>query len=222
MDNKCKLNKSEMIRITELLDGFILQDPNINLFEIKSKMKEELTEKLQKHFEEVMEITPEIKTWLETRTLDDVTNIYYSNKSYSYKHKYESDFFNIKTNYMHGENVNTITIKTYAYHLGCNYEYEYFQGILDIFEGVYDKYCDEFEEKLNIYLKTKRELCIVLDSLKTAQNVLDKFGFIESINKYINTLLSEQAKPISCMTQAVENSVDNYLKQRKELDEQKK
>ena len=65
-------------------------------------------------------------------------------------------------------------------------------------------------------------MIIVLNTLKTAQNVLDKFGFIESINRYINTLLSEQAKPISCMTQAVENSVDNYLKRRKELDEDKK
>lgn len=222
MDNKCRLNKSEMIRITELLDGFILQDPNINLFEIKEKIKNELTEKLQKHFEEVMEITPEIKTWLNDSQLDDVTNIYYSSKSYSYKHKYENDSFSVNTNYMQGENVNIITIKSYAYYLGNKYEDNHFQGILDIFEGVYDKYYDEFMEKYKLYLKTKRELCIVLNSLKTAQNVLDKFGFIESINKYINTLLSEQAKPISCMTQAVENSVDNYLNQRKMLDEDKK
>ena len=222
MDSKCRLNKSEMIRITELLDGFILQDPNINLFEIKDKMKKELTEKIQKHFEEVMQITPEIKSWLDDRDLIDLTNIYYSDKSYSYKHKYESDFFNIKTNYMHGENVSVITLRAYAYHLGYKYVDKYFQDILNIFESIYDKYYKEFEEKLNIYLKTKKEMIIVLNTLKTAQNVLDKFGFIESINKYINTLLAEQAKPISCMTQAVENSVDNYLKQRKVLDEAKK
>ena len=222
MDSKCRLNKSEMIRITELLDGFILQDKNINLFEIKEKIKNELQEKLQKHFEEVMKITPEIKTWLETRQLDDVTNIYYSNKSYSYKHKYDNDTFYIDTNYMHGENVNTITIKSYAYYLGNRYDDKYFQSILDIFESVYDKYYNEFDEKYKLYLKTKRELCIVLNSLKTAQSILDKFGFIENINKYINTLLSEQAKPISCMTQAVENSVDNYIKRRKALDETKK
>lgn len=222
MDNKCRLNKSEMIRITELLDGFILQDPNINLFAIKEKIKKELTEKLQKHFEEVMKITPEIKTWLEARELDDVTNIFYSSRSYAYKHKYENDSFSVNTNYMQGENVNTITIKSYAYYLGNRYDDKYFPDIINIFESVYDKYYNEFDEKHKLYLKTKRELCIVLNSLKTAQNVLDKFGFIESINKYINTLLSSQAKPISCMTQAVENSVDNYLNQRKMLDEDKK
>ncbi len=222
MDNKCRLNKSEMVRITDLLDGFILQDPNINLFEIKNKMKQEITEKIQKHFEEVMQITPEIKKWLDDKNLNDVINIYYSSKSYLFKHKYEDGQFYIDTNYMHGENVNTITIKSYTYYLGNSYDSKYFQNILDIFESIYDKYFEEFTEKYNVYLKTKRELCIVLNSLKTAQNILDKFGFIESINKYINTLLSEQAKPISCMTQAVENSVDNYLNQRKKLDEDKK
>lgn len=222
MDSKYRLNKSEMIRITELLDGFILQDPNINLFAIKTKMKDELVKRLQEDFEKVMEITPEIKAWLDARTLDDISNIYYRDKSYSYKHKYDNTAFHIDTNYMHGECVNTITIKSYTYELGSAYTYNYFQNVLDIFESVYDKYYKEFNDKYKLYLKTKKELCIVLNSLKTAQNVLDKFGFIENINKYINTLLSEQAKPISCMTQAVENSVDNYLNQRKALDEDKK
>lgn len=222
MDSKCKLNKSEMIRVTQLLDNFILDDPKINLFAIQSKVKEELTEKLQKDFEEKLQITPEIKTWLENHDIIDVQNIYYSDRSYSYHHKYDNNPFRVETDCICGENTNCILIKSYCYQFGHYYTNHYFTDALKIFEEVYDKYIKDFNEKLEVYIKTKKEMIIVLNTLKTAQNVLDKFGFIESINRYINTLLSEQAKPISCMTQAVENSVDNYLKRRKELDEDKK
>ena len=148
MDSKCRLNKSEMIRVTELLDSFILDDPKINLFDIQSKVREELKEKLQKDFEEKLQITPEIKTWLENHNMIDAQNIYYSDRSYSYHHKYDNNPFHIETDCRCGENTNCITIKSYCYQFGHYYTDHCFEGVLKIFEEIYDKYSDSERDEI--------------------------------------------------------------------------
>lgn len=223
MDSKCRLNKTEITDIKNLLEDFVLNDKDIDLEGIKYKIQDEITKNLQKLFYEKCEITDERKQWLEKTEHQDSRYINYHSYYYSedVKEKYDTDSF-IYNSHKPCSSINSVCINTIDYNF-----YHYFDKIfnkekVECFENVYDKYYDDFQKRKEKYNKIMEEMIIVLNSLKTATAVLDKFGFIDSINKYINNLLLQQAKPISCMTKAVENSVDNYLSQRKELDEAKK
>ena len=162
-----------------------------------------------------MKISEDIKKWFENHGAIDTQYIYYSDcTDYGYR-----DYI---TQYEKLGDLSSVNIKIYSY----NFRWFFISRFKEELRNTYNEFFKEnlpiLDAKFEKFNNIIKEMVIVLNSLKTAQNVLDKFGFIESINKYINTLLTQQAKPISCMTQAVENSVDNYIKQRKELDEAKK
>lgn len=215
MDSKCRLNKSEMQEVKRLLENFVEQDPSIKYKTCFYELQDKLTKKIQKLYEEKMEIFEDIKKWFEKHGAVDTQYIHYSEcTDYGYR-DYETHFEKLG-------DLSQVNIKTYAY----NFRWYFISKFKEELRNTYNEFFKEnlpiLDAKLEKFNNIMKEMVIVLNSLKTAQNVLDKFGFIDSINKYINTLLSEQAKPISCMTQAVENSVDNYLNQRKNLDEDKK
>lgn len=219
MDSKCRLNKTEITDIKNLLEDFVLSDKNIDLYNIKYKIKEEIEKDLQKLYNEKLELTDELMVWLNKTNHSDSRYINYYH--YGINHKYdltESFMYNSHKSQINIESacINTIDYNCYHY-----FDDNFGKEKIECFEKIYDKYYDDFQKRKEKYNKIMEEMIIVLNSLKTATAVLEKFGFIDSINKYINNLLLQQAKPISCMTQAVENSVDNYLSQRKKLDEKK-
>ena len=215
MDSKCRLNKSEMQEVKRLLENFVEQDPSIKYESCFYDLRNKLSEKIQKLYEEKMEISEDIKKWFENHGANDTQYIYYSDCT-DYGHR------DYTTQYEKLGDLSDVNIKTYAYSFRWFFIYQFKEELRNTYNEFFKENLPILNAKLEKFNNIIKEMVIVLNSLKTAQNVLDKFGFIESINKYINTLLSQQAKPISCMTQAVENSVDNYLKQRKELDEDKK
>lgn len=221
MDSKCRLNKTELKIVHDYLCKFVESDPLVSLHDLLYQMSEEIRTNMQKTFDEKMEITEDIKNYFEKYGINDCNYIYYSMKTYQYHHNYEGRFFDPQLP-IAVENVNSIIIKTYTYVLKNKFEDKYAETIIKVFEDVYDKYVKTYEDRYKTYLQVVKEMDIVLNSCKNAQEILNKFGYIETVNKYINQLLSANVKPISCMTKAVENSVDNYIKRRKALDEAKK
>lgn len=223
MDQKCRLNKTEITDIKNRLEDFVLNDKDIDLEGIKYKIQDEITKNLQKLYYEKCEITDERKQWLEKTGHEDSRYIAYHCYHYpeDVKEKYDTDCF-IYNSHKPCSSVNSVCINTIDYQFYYYFDNTFSKEKVECFENVYAKYYDDFQKRKEKYNKIMEEMIIVLNSLKTATAVLDKFGFINSINKYINNLLLQQAKPISCMTKAVENSVDNYLSQRKELDEAEK
>lgn len=215
MDSKCRLNKSEMQEVKRLLENFVEEDPSIKYKACFYVLQDKLTEKIQKLFDEKMEISEDIKNWFEKHGANDTQYIFYSDCTNYGQRDYNTQYDKLG-------DLSSINIKTFSY----NFRWPFISQFKEELHNTYNEFFKEnlpiLDAKLEKFNNIIKEMVIVLNGLKTAQNVLDKFGFIESINKYINTLLAQQAKPISCMTQAVENSVDNYLKQRKELDEDKK
>jgi len=215
MDNKCRLNKSEMQEVKRLLENFVEQDPSIKYKSCFYELQDKLTEKIQKLFDEKMEISEDIKKWFEKFGANDTQYIYYSDCT-DYGHR------DYNTQYEGLGDLSSTNIKTFAY----NFRWVFISRFREDLRNTYNEFFKEnlpiLDAKLEKFSNIIKEMVIVLNNLRTAQNVLEKFGFIESINKYINNLLSQQAKPISLCTKSVENSVDNYIKQRKELDEAKK
>ena len=209
-----------MHEITRMLENFVESDPTIKINEKKEIIKDKITKEMQKIYDEFIQITPAFKEFFEKHCLNDAQTIYIENYF-----KYSNEDFSLPySNFTNNYNFLNIYFNAYIYKLGWSFtdRVENRQKIIDTFAKVCKEDWKNLIDATEKYNKIIKEMIIILNSLKTAQNILDKFGFIESINRYINTLLAQQAKPISCMTQAVENSVDNYLKQRKELDEDKK
>lgn len=220
MDSKCRLNKTEITDIKNLLEDFVLNDKDIDLEGIKYKIQDEITKNLQKLYYEKIELTDKLTEWLNKTGHGDSRYIDYYHYGINCKYDLiESFMYNSHKSQINIEHacISTIDYQCYNY-----FDNNFGKEKIECFEKVYDKYYDDFQKRKEKYNKIMEEMIIVLNSLKTATAILEKFGFIDSVNKYINNLLLQQAKPISCMTKAVENSVDNYIKQRKELDEVKK
>lgn len=223
MDQKCRLNKTELQEVKRLLENFVENDETIQFKNYAYKMTDLITKKMQKLFDEEF-LNKNVLDWFKHVNIGGVTSYIYYNGwklNNAKTRKYDSadlyfDEGNIRNN------LQSIMINNHLYGLTDIFEEKCGKEIIEIFEEVYDEHLPKLQKRIEKYENIMKEMVIVLNGLKTAQNILDKFGFIDSINKYINNLLSQQAKPISCMTKAVENSVDNYLSQRKELDEAKK
>lgn len=216
MDQKGRLNKKEFIEIKRLLENYIDEDKNVQIHDTTYKLQEELTKNMQETYEKCMNIDENIKKWLEDHGCNDTNYIQYSDCEYD-ERKYNTILDN---RFVY--NYTQVYIKTYGYSLKWYFINAYKKELTECFNSTIEKYYDDINNRIDLYKKIMQDMVIVLNSLKTANAILEKFGFIDSINKYINNLLMEQAKPISCMTQAVENSVDNYLSQRKALDEENK
>lgn len=226
MDSKNRFSKSERKEIRRLLENFILSDPDIRLDARLYDIREECTKEIHKLFIEKMNITPEIQKWIESYGFNDTNTVSYNvyapglNHAYNNNNKYFS--FDRVNNYNTNSNVYSVYLTSYFYALYSKFTDLYRDDIVKAFESVYDKHYEDFCQAREKYNKILEEMIIVFDSCKNANQALEKFGFIDSINKYINQLLLENVKPISLCTKAVENSVDNYIKQRKTLDEGEK
>lgn len=218
MDSKCRLNKTEMLEIKRMLESFVESDPTIQINKIKETINEKMTKEVQKIFDKYIEITPEIKAFFYKHSINDTQCFYISN---CFKYSNE-DFSMPSSKYTNNYDFLNVYVKVYEYKLGWRVmdNSDFRTEVIKTFAEVCKDDWKNLIQAAEKYNKIITDMIIVLNSLKTAQAVLDKFGFIESINKYINNLLLQQAKPISCMTQAVEKSVDNYLNSRKSVDEQ--
>lgn len=226
MDSKNRFNKSERKEIIRLLENFILSDPDIQLDTRLCNIKEECTKEIHKLFKEKMNITPEIQKWIDNYGFNDTNTVSYNTYVPGMDHAYNNNnkHFNFERviNYNTGHTVYSVYLTSYFYPLYSKFIDLYRENIVKTFESVYDKHYEEFCQAREKYNKILEEMIIVFDSCKNANQALEKFGFIDSINKYINKLLQENVKPISLCTKAVENSVDNYIKARKALDEGEK
>lgn len=226
MDSKNHFSKSERKEIRRLLENFILSDPDIDLDTKLYNIKDECTKEIHKLFIEKMNITPEIQKWIESYGFNDTNTVSYNMYSPGLDHAYNNntkDFHFDRVDYSNfGGTVYSVYLISYFYPIYTRFTDSFRNEIVETFERVYDKYYKDFDQARNKYNKILKEMIIVFDSCKNANQALEKFGFIDSINKYINKLLLENVKPISLCTKSVENSVDNYIKRRKELDEDKK
>ena len=228
MDSKNRFSKKERTEIRRLLENFILSDQNIRLDARLNVIREECSKEIHKLFIEKMNITPEILKWIESYGFNDTNTVSYNmyvpglNHAYNNNSKHFSferveDYYNTT-----GNSVYSVYLTSHFYALYSKFTDLYRTEIVKTFETVYDKYYNDFCQARDKYNKILEEMIIVFDSCKNANQVLEKFGFIDSVNKYINKLLLENVKPISLCTKSVENSVDNYIKQRKALDEEEK
>lgn len=218
MDRNLNLNKAEMQEIKRLLENFVESDPTIQLRDICCKVNKECKDELQKLFNEKMGITNDIISWCDKYDICDSNYVYYSDH-YGVDHKYDRHrAFTVDNVGFNLEDCNRILINTRIYCLGYRFTDANHEEIVKTYEKIYDKYYEEFEKHKQKFQNIIKEMLIVLSTLKKANKVLEKFGFIESINNYLNILMVKEAKPISLCTQAVENSVDNYLEARKLLD----
>lgn len=226
MDSKNHFSKTERKEIRRLLENFILSDPDICLDKRLNDIKEECSKEIHKLFIEKMNITPEIEKWINEFGFNDTNTVSYNMYTPRLDHAYnnnDKDFnFDHVSDYNTGDTVYTVYLTSYFYALYSKFIDLYKEDIVKTFEKVYDKYYEDFCQARDKYNKILEEMIIVFNSCKNANQALEKFGFIDSINKYINQLLLENVKPISLCTKAVENSVDNYIKARKALDEGKK
>lgn len=226
MDSKNRFSKKERTEIRRLLENFILNDPDISLDTKLYKIKDECSKEIHKLFKEKMNITPEIMKWIESYGFDDTNTVSYNIYSSKIDHNYNNSNKNFDFNRVNGYTTDcgiySVYLTSYFYALYSKFTDLYREDIIKTFEKVYDKHYDDFCKARDKYNKILEEMIIVFDSCKNANQALEKFGFIDSINKYINQLLLENVKPISLCTKAVENSVDNYIKQRKALDEEEK
>lgn len=226
MNSKNQFSKSERKEIRRLLENFILSDPDIRLDARIYDIKEECTKEINKLFIEKMNIAPEIQKWVESYGFNDTNTVcyhiyvpgvnhtyYYNNKNFNFERVGEYDT---------GNTVYSVYLTSYFYALYSKFTDLFNEEIVKTFEKVYDKHYESFCKARDKYNKILVEMIIVFDSCKNANQALEKFGFIDSINKYINKLLLENVKPISLCTKSVENSVDNYIKARKALDEGEK
>lgn len=222
MDQKCRLNKTELQEIKRLLENFVENDETIQFRKYSYDITEKITKRIQNLFEEEF-LNKNILNWFKQYNINGATShIYYNGwrLNHDKNRKYDTSDLWFDVGHIH-DNLQKVIINNYLYGLDNIFEEKCAEKIITAFEEVYDEHLPELQKRIEKYENIMKEMVIVLNGLKTAQNILDKFGFIDSINKYINNLLSQQAKPISCMTKAVENSVDNYLSQRKKLDEKK-
>lgn len=226
MDSKCRFSKSERKEIRRLLENFILNDPNIKLDTRLYEITEECSKEIQKLFIEKMKITPEIQKWIESYGFSDTNtvsyNMYCSGLDHAYNNNAKNFEFERVSDYNTSHHIYTVYLTSYFYGLYSKFTDLFREDIIKTFESVYDKHYEDFCQAREAYNKILEEMIIVFDSCKNANQALEKFGFIDSINKYINQLLLENVKPISLCTKVVENSVDNYIKQRKVLDEGEK
>lgn len=226
MDSKNRFSKSERKEIRRLLENFILNDPNIKLDTRLYEITEECTKEIHKLFIEKMNITPEIQKWIESYGFSDTNTVSYNMYAHGLDHTYNNNAKNFEFmrvgDYNSSHHIYTVYLTSYFYALYSKFIDLYREDIVKTFESVYDKHYEDFCQARNAYNKILEEMIIVFNSCKNANQALEKFGFIDSINKYINQLLLENIKPISLCTKSVENSVDNYIKQRKALDEEEK
>lgn len=226
MNSKNQFSKSERKEIRRLLENFILSDPDIRLDAKLYDIKEECTKEIHKLFIEKMNITPEFQRWVENYGFNDTNtvsyNMYAPNLEHAYNNNNKHFSFDRVDEYNTGNTVYTVYLTSYFYGIYAKFIDLYNNEIIKTFEKVYDKHYEDFCKSRDKYNKILEEMIIVFDNCKNANQALEKFGFIDSINKYINKLLLENVKPISLCTKSVENSVDNYIKARKALDESKK
>lgn len=226
MDSKNRFSKKERTEIRRLLENFILNDPDINLDTRLSEIRDECSKEIHKLFKEKMNITPEIMKWIENYGFNDTNTVSYNMYSPKIVHNYNNSNknfnFNRVSDYTIDCGIYSVYLTSYFYSLYSKFTDLYREDIIKTFEKVYDKHYEDFCKARDKYNKILEEMIIVFDSCKNANQALEKFGFIDSINKYINQLLLENVKPISLCTKAVENSVDNYIKTRKALDEEEK
>lgn len=226
MNSKNQFSKTERKEIRRLLENFILSDPDIRLDARIYDIRKECTKEINKLFIEKMNITPEIQKWIESYGFNDTNTVSYNMYRPGLNHAYNNNdkHFNFERvdDYDTGHSVYSVYLTTYFYALYSKFIDLYFSEINETFEKVYDKYYEDFCQAREKYNKILEEMIIVFDNCKNANQALEKFGFIDSINKYINKLLLENVKPISLCTKSVENSVDNYIKARKALDEGEK
>lgn len=226
MDSKNRFNKTERTEIRRLLENFILNDPDIQLDTRLYNIKEECTKEIHKLFIEKMNITPEIQKWIDNYGFNDTNTVSYhvfvSGKDHIYDTNSKNFDFNCIDNHNTSNAVYYVYLTSYFYPLYSKFTDLFNKEIVETFENVYDKHYEDFCKARDKYNKILEEMIIVFDSCKNANQALEKFGFIDSINKYINKLLLENVKPISLCTKSVENSVDNYIKARKALDDEKK
>ena len=226
MDSKNRFSKTERKEIRRLLENFILSDQDIRLDARLYEIKEECSKEIHKLFKEKMNITTDIQKWIDSYGFNDTNtvsyNMYVSGLDHAYNNNSKHFAFKRVNDYNTSSTIYSVYLTSYFYPLYIKFTDLYKEDIVKTFENVYDKHYEDFCQARDKYNKILEEMIIVFDSCKNANQVLEKFGFIDSINKYINQLLLENVKPISLCTKAVENSVDNYIKTRKTLDEAKK
>jgi hypothetical protein len=226
MNSKNQFSKTERKEIRRLLENFILSDPDIRLDARIYDIREECTKEINKLFIEKMNITPEIQKWIESFGFNDTNTVSYNMYAPGLDHAYNNNdkFFSFERvdDYNTDRTVYSVYLTSHFYVLHSKFTDLFRNEIVKTFEKVYDKHYKDFCQAREKYNKILKEMIIVFDSCKNANQALEKFGFIDSINKYINKLLLENVKPISLCTKSVENSVDNYIKARKALDEEEK
>ena len=226
MNSKNQFSKTERKEIRRLLENFILSDPDIRLDAKLYDIREECTKEINKLFIEKMNITPEIQKWIESYGFNDTNTVSYNMYAPGLDHAYNNNnkYFDYERvdGYNSGTPIYTVYLTSYFYPLYSKFTDLFRNEIIETFEKVYDKHYEDFCQAREKYNKILEKMIIVFDSCKNANQALEKFGFIDSINKYINKLLLENVKPISLCTKSVENSVDNYIKSRKALDEAEK
>lgn len=226
MNSKNQFNKAERTEIKRLLEDFILSDPDIQLNTRINNIREECTKEIHKLFIEKMNITPEIQKWVESYGFSDTNTVSYNRYVPGVDHTYNNNDkhfnYNRTDRYDYSDSVYVVYLTSYFYGLYSKFNDLFGEDIIKTFESVYDKHYEDFCQARDKYNKILEEMIIVFDNCKNANQALEKFGFIDSINKYINKLLLENVKPISLCTKSVENSVDNYIKSRKALDEAEK
>lgn len=226
MNSKNQFSKTERKEIRRLLENFILSDPDIQLDKRINDIRVECTKEMNNLFVEKMNITPEIQKWIDEFEFNDTNTVSYNMYSPGIKHAYNYDtkhFSFDRVDYNNTDRtVYSVYLTSYFYALYSKFTDLFRNEIVETFEKVYDKHYEDFCQAREKYNKILEEMIIVFDSCKNANQALEKFGFIDSINKYINKLLLENVKPISLCTKSVENSVDNYIKARKALDEGEK
>ena len=226
MNSKNQFNQAERKEFRRLLENFILSDLDIRLDARIYEIKEECTKEINKLFIEKMNITPEIEKWINEFGFNDTNTVCYrvykSGLILNYDNNTKNFEFEQVDSKHPGSHIYSVYLTSYFYALYSTFTDLYKEDIVKTFEKVYDKHYEDFCQARDKYNKILKEMIIVFDSCKNANQALEKFGFIDSINKYINQLLLENVKPISLCTKAVENSVDNYIKARKALDERKK
>ena len=225
MDSENRFSKSERKEIRRLLENFILSDPDIRLDERINDIKEECSKEIHKLFIDKMNITPDIKKWIESYGYNDTNTVNYHMYVSGVNHAYDTNTKNFNFECVDNntdDSVYCVYLTSHFYALYSKFTDLFREDIIKTFESVYDKHYEDFCLARDKYNKILEEMIIVFDSCKNANQALDKFGYIDSINKYINKLLLENVKPISLCTKSVENSVDNYIKARKALDELEK
>lgn len=226
MDSKNRFSKSERKEIRRLLENFILSDPDICLDKRINDIKEECTKEIHKLFVDKMNITSDIKKWIEGYGYNDTNTVSYHMYVSGINHAYDNNSKNFSfervDEYNKDNSVYLVYLTSYFYALYSKFTDLFREDIIKTFESVYDKHYEDFCKARDKYNKILEEMIIVFDSCKNANQALNTFGYIDSINKYINKLLLENVKPISLCTKSVENSVNNYIKQRKALDEAEK